>query len=286
MRGRKGGRKVFGFRARQPQRSGEDKVFARGPRGGQWPPAALRAGQLDQFYDAVGTHSCKKMPSEANYAAIASTVLAIKVAHMVTLLPGASSAFADPQRAGDAAGFCQHADWLRHSRQIERLWRPAGVDQEIGVSCGPMAFAAVTKLRWDHALRFFPHLERKLWVNRTEMEEALREIGCTFSRIRNGWPSIGLCLLHFTGPWSRSGYPAALLKQTHWIGVIGEYVFDVTWNGWLPRRNWEDVVIEEILSRKSTADGWIVLTGYEIEERASWLDLECVPHAADERSNC
>lgn len=158
-------------------------------------------------------------------------------------------------------------DWLRHSLEMDRLWRPALSDTELyeqRVSCGHLAFAALARLPWEAALLFFPEVSEKPWINRKTMERALRTIGYDYVRSPAQWPSIGLCLLHFTGPWTRRGYPAAVLQNTHWIAVHEEYVFDVNWNGWLPRQNWEEVVLEELLTRRLMADGWVVMTSYEI----------------------
>jgi hypothetical protein len=188
---------------------------------------------------------------------------------MISFATYSASEGCDSKREGvDAVQPGDDCDWLRHSLEIDRLWRPALTATELyerRVSCGHLAFAALARLPWEAALLFFPDLSQKPWINRTAMERALRTIGYHYVRNPALWPSAGLCLLHFTGPWTRRGYPAAILQNTHWIAVQEEYVFDVNWNGWLPRQNWEEVVLEELLTRRLMADGWIVMTSYEVE---------------------
>jgi hypothetical protein len=187
--------------------------------------------------------------------------------------------------ASQAAAIVQSAfgednfDWLCHSRAIDQLWRPAQTKDELderGLSCGPVAFAALAQLQLETALLLFPEVRQQPWINRVMMERALRAVGYDYVRASNTWPLFGLCLLHFTGPWTQRGYPAAILQNTHWVAVFGEYVFDINWNGWLPRSNWEEVIIENLLAQKALADGWTVMTSYEVQsvptsQFPSWL---------------
>lgn len=168
-----------------------------------------------------------------------------------------------------------NSDWLCHSRAVDALWRPASTIAELadlGVSCGPAAFAALARLGLEAAIDYFPDSAQRAWTNRTMMRRALRAIGFDFAHTSGMWPHIGLCLLHFTGPWTRRGYPAAVLQHTHWVAVYGEYVFDINWNGWLPRANWEEVVIENLLAQRLLADGWMVMTAYEVNDQNASCD--------------
>ena len=132
--------------------------------------------------------------------------------------------------------------------------------------CGAMSFAAIARLQPEKAARYFPELEEKPWINRTMMEKALRASGRQFDRRHDQWPDYGLCLVHFVGPWTQRAYPMAMLPHTHWIGVDRDYVYDVNWNGWLPRMNWEDIVLEQLLATRPRATGWQVMTSYEVLE--------------------
>jgi hypothetical protein len=169
-------------------------------------------------------------------------------------------------------------DWLRHSKAVDELWRPASTIAEVlelGVTCGPAAFAALARLELEAATIYFPASGQRAWTNRIAMRRALRAIGFDFVHKTGAWPRVGICLVHFTGPWTRRGYPAAVLQNTHWVAVFGDYVFDINWNGWLPRRNWEEVVIEQLLAQKLLADGWSVMVAYEVT--GDNLPLGCRP---------
>src|SRR5204863_9142954 len=58
--------------------------------------------------------------------------------------------------------------WLRHSRAVDALWRPAstiGELVELGVNCGPVAFAALAQLQLETAIRYFPDSVERPWTN-------------------------------------------------------------------------------------------------------------------------
>ena len=90
------------------------------------------------------------------------------------------------------------------------------------------------------------------------MERASKAAGYSYECKREAWPTAGLCLIQFTGPWTERDFTQAALQHTHWIAVLGEYVFDINWNGWLPRANWEEVVLEELLMFCRSSTGWEV----------------------------
>ncbi len=157
--------------------------------------------------------------------------------------------------------------WLRHSIAISHLARPWDVEplSNDQLRCGPLAFAAVAGMRAKEALQFFKNDQCKLWTNRREMESTLRKVGWKYTRIQKGWPRYGLCCVHWRGPWSKHNYPAAISQHTHWVAVIQDYVFDVNWRGWLPKDNWEDVVVADLIRRNDNrVEGWEPLTAYEI----------------------
>jgi hypothetical protein len=193
----------------------------------------------------------------------------------------------DPQRSaeGDHALPFWHRDsrfqieqhWLRHSRALGWISTPSGVDRAVndrGARCGPISFAAITGRDAEAALGFFPNIADRAWTTRTDMQRALREGGHQYDRRADVWPSHGLCMVQFTGPWTERGFAQAALQHTHWIAVLGEYVFDINWDGWLPRECWEDVVLAELLVFRPGATGWRVLTGFELSP-----PLTCIVHS-------
>jgi len=164
--------------------------------------------------------------------------------------------------------------WLRHSLAVDRIKTPTGFDLSIadhGMRCGPLAFAAITGLSVEDVLRCFPECHFRPWISRNDMQRAFRKLGHEFVRLNETWPAVGLCLVQFTGPWTRRNFAQAALHHTHWIAVLGEYIYDINWGGWLPRQNWEEVVLQELLDAISNADGWRILTGYEVPISATMM---------------
>jgi hypothetical protein len=155
--------------------------------------------------------------------------------------------------------------WLRHSLALSHLESIAIAvqpeDEKFG--CGPVAFGALVGISSEELIEFFPESEHRLWTNRRDMEKALRTFGLQFRRCKKHWPKFGLCFVHWSGPWT-NGYPVEMLRRTHWVAVVEDYVFDVNWGGWLPKQNWEEIIVEELLSYHAFAEGWEPLTAYEI----------------------
>jgi hypothetical protein len=179
----------------------------------------------------------------------------------------------DPAFWQSESKFQKQSHWLRHSFAVRWLGNPEGLEDAVRsktASCGPMSFAAITGCSARAALACFPSPSIRLWTNRTDMERALFEAGYDYDRKQGDWPKAGLCLIQFTGPWTERGFAQAALKHTHWIAILGEYVFDINWGGWLPRGNWEDVVLEELLMFIPKTTGWRVLTSYELPVDTSW----------------
>jgi hypothetical protein len=156
--------------------------------------------------------------------------------------------------------------WLRHSIALTYLESMYGSQpHQENVGCGPVAFAALCGISATDLPLFFPQSPERAWTNRSQMEQAIAEFGWSFIKVTSGWPKLGLCFIHWCGPWTDRGYAHSVLQRTHWIAVIGDYVFDVNWRGWLPKENWEDVVVPDVLERHRSARGWMPLTSYELQ---------------------
>jgi hypothetical protein len=165
--------------------------------------------------------------------------------------------------------------WLRHTNRLDDLWQPCAHDElPPHFTCGVLAFAAIARMKVDRVESFFPQIQSRPWINRTTMEKALRAAGKEFRKGEPTWPAYGLCLVHFTGPWTKRGFPLAILSHTHWIAVDREYVYDINWNGWLPKHNWEDVVLQQLISNRPRATGWQILSTYEVTEHLTPIETQ------------
>jgi hypothetical protein len=155
--------------------------------------------------------------------------------------------------------------WLCHSIALTYLDSVDAANDEIeGPGCGPIAFAAIAGIPVKELVGYFPDMGQLPWTNRKRMEQALHSFGWNFTKLQDAWPKVGLCLIHWCGPWTDRGYAHGILQRTHWVAVVAEYVFDTNWRGWLPRENWEDAVVPELLHAHGAAYGWKPLTCYEL----------------------
>lgn len=155
--------------------------------------------------------------------------------------------------------------WLRHSiamTYLDSMYDSAADLDDMG--CGPVAFAAICGIPSTEIPAYFPGFPGRAWTNRLQMERAIEGFGWNFAKATNTWPKVGFCFIHWCGPWTDRGYAHGVLERTHWVAVIGDYVFDVNWRAWLPKENWEDVVVPELLRTHRSAHGWIPLTAYEL----------------------
>ena len=150
--------------------------------------------------------------------------------------------------------------WLRDSLAVDFLEQhlPWTVSGDEPLACGPAAFGALFGSVQAENLRI-----SRPQMNRKEMESAIRGIGASFSRRQNHWPTRGLCLIQWQGPWLDRVFRGSNLQFTHWVCVAHGYVFDVNWSGWLPKSIWEEVVVHDLLHHHRSA-GWEPLTGYEV----------------------
>lgn len=120
------------------------------------------------------------------------------------------------------------------------------------------------------------------WINRTMMESVLSNMGVDFSKVAARFPKQGIALVQWTGPKLKRDFRGSALAYTHWIAVIDNFIFDVNWPSWLPLKSWQELVADEIQSFHR-ADGWKVLTGYDIsgvklpKSKAAGMDVHSGP---------
>lgn len=156
--------------------------------------------------------------------------------------------------------------WRRHAWAIEQLGNINGLAEavrELGATSGLVSLAAISGKTVPEAVRCFPDFQPNRQASRIDMEAALVSANLTFNRKPKTWPEEGLCLIQFTRSLTGPGFGHAK-NDTHWVAILGEYVFDINWGGWLPHANWEDVVLYEILASKPESDEWRVVTSYEV----------------------
>jgi len=165
---------------------------------------------------------------------------------------------------------------------FDDLFAPPDVETaflKFGANCGPAAFAALRHEAVCKAMQWFPHYPEKPWTNRTQMKAALDRAGEIWEPIGDRIPRHGLCLIELCGPWTTQSYRLARLRHTHWVAVCNGYVYDINWNGWLPLKNWEEIVAEELIRSHQQCYGWAVMTGFEVksfiaDDSPNALDLD------------
>jgi hypothetical protein len=153
------------------------------------------------------------------------------------------------------------------------LARPSFVPWDIemarlnfGANCGPVSFAALMKMEVCRVISYFPHFEHSNWTNLTQMLGALRSTRCDAEVLRRAFPSRGLALIQWLGPWTeRNFFSRWSLPHTHWIAVDGQWVFDHTAEKWLRLRDWAPTVAKDFISEIPRATGWAVKYGIEVK---------------------
>jgi hypothetical protein len=144
-----------------------------------------------------------------------------------------------------------------------------------GCNCGPGALAACIGWTLD-AIR--PHLatfEAKRYLNSRDMADAIASTGhrhhATASDDPEAFPTHGLVLVQWAGPWLNPGVPyAARLRATHWIASKilddGLWVFDIN-AGWLSFEEWESWMVPKLVAATKRATGeWSVNRSWEVRK--------------------
>lgn len=141
-------------------------------------------------------------------------------------------------------------------------------------NCGPAAFAAVMRCTVCQAINFFPHFPERPWTTQGDMQRAFTNAGVNYCKTGEALPYYGVALIQITGPWSeKHAHPCAALSKTHWVGVYRDCFYDVNWDGWLPSRIWEDLVLPDIVARHPLAIGWRPRMCFSVPvqlDEASW----------------
>lgn len=139
-----------------------------------------------------------------------------------------------------------------------------------GCNCGPAALAAVWKLPLDHVRKAVPGFSERGYMNQLDMQAALARLRLRVTREHadggtqhDVWPTHGLCLVQFSGPWCTSDKASTKwqLLHTHWVAskfdqTAGQrWVFDVNAMGWLPMARWVNEIVPLLIAAHNERDG-------------------------------
>lgn len=133
--------------------------------------------------------------------------------------------------------------------------------EHFGAACGHGALAAALGI--PVVIVCFELLpDRKSWVNMPDMEAALNKGKIKFTVIGRKWPTRGLALIQWEGPWTQPNVPARVAcTKRHWVAVNGSEVWDANLEHWVSRAYWETFA-SDLMPDKAT--GWSVARGYEL----------------------
>lgn len=162
------------------------------------------------------------------------------------------------------------------------LFAPPDVDEmyaRFKLNCGPCALAALLGRPVVSVRDWFPAYPLKPWCNLLGMCAALDAAGVPYQRCSPGGknlPAKGLAFLQWEGPWLAPGVPiGAAYQRCHWIGVVGEMVYDVNAREWVPRTEWEADVIPHLIAHTPRATGWHTRAGIEVRTAARLKPNPC-----------
>jgi len=138
-----------------------------------------------------------------------------------------------------------------------------------GCNCGPAALAACLGLQLTEVRGSLGRFGQLGYMNREMMFEAVVKLGFRpgpdLAEDQDGvdrYPSHGLCLVQFGGPWCDG--PKANVKwaklHSHWIaskigGDHQSWIFDVNCYGWVSFQRWSEDTLPLLLAADKYRDG-------------------------------
>lgn len=165
--------------------------------------------------------------------------------------------------------FCCDSFLFRYAKQASRLSCPSDItlaSKLIGANCGPASFAAALECDVLGIMEYFPQFPKKPYTTIKQMRDsffcsgiAVKEVSCLF-------PSNGVSLLQFLGPWTSKRSPR-VLRYTHWVAVKGDLIYDLNWGGWLPLISWEAIVFPMFKEINPRITGWRILHSFHFDTR-------------------
>lgn len=139
-----------------------------------------------------------------------------------------------------------------------------------GCNCGPAALAAVWRLPLREVRKVVGRFDSTGYMNALDMQAALMRLRLRVAvELADGgteqdiYPTHGLCLVQWGGPWITGDKPNLkwALTHTHWIAtkwddVDGQrWIFDVNATGWLTMEAWTADILPLLLAADKHRDG-------------------------------
>jgi|GEM_PF-1608872 len=143
-----------------------------------------------------------------------------------------------------------------------------------GANCGPAALAACLSRDIKDIMRLLPHFEdeNRRYTNLTAMKAALSAASVSFEVKRIVFPSTGLALIQWTGPWTdKHFFSRWSLCHTHWVAVDGDMIYDIFNGIWQTKEDWARCVVPIYLKDLPQAAGWQIKYGLEVSRCSSEL---------------
>jgi len=169
---------------------------------------------------------------------------------------------------------------LSASRRAEyRYYTPSDLtiaEIVFGANCGPAALAASLSMEVTDIMRYLPHFEdeTKRFTNLTAMKAALNAADVLYEVKRSEFPSRGMALIQWTGPWTQKHFFSRWsLRYTHWIAVDGDMIYDIHNGFWQHQDEWAREVVPTYLAALPQAADWAVKYGIELlKSNSNWQE--------------
>ena len=185
-------------------------------------------------------------------------------------LPATELVNSEKQRARNFSGNELLAQLCRGERPTFVPWDLEIARNNFGANCGPASFAAVTGDRVCLIMQYFLHFEHSKWTNLTQMRQAFRMAGHDYCLLKRRLPTVGVALVQWMGPWTeRDFFARNSLPYTHWVGVIGDWIFENSLENWVSLSEWSAWAQSECVKSIPTATHWAVKYGVELSNSSA-----------------
>jgi len=165
----------------------------------------------------------------------------------------------------------------------ERNALPVPRDRDVAsrafcANCGPVSFAALLGALVVDVIRFFPQFPATPYTTIPQMKHALKESGIRYRHF-DGWPSCGLCLIQFQGPWTLRNQYREAAKHRHWVAVVNGSVYDVNLHKWLAMPDWDSFITQHLVEAHPERVGWSLSKSFDVFPELQFLPQFPMPSA-------